>query len=295
MAFSGASVKFASNYTSSGIPEEELPWDTEVFDAGGWWAVSPNPERLTVPSGIAYAKSAGTVRFQDLGTGLALYSRIRHRDSGGSLASDLIHENAFRVANGSIRSFSYGTPWVPVSAGDYFTISAYTGDNTGTSRNIQSSSSGFGVIGKTSHSGVVVYRSSDVSLGAFSTLRTVTWNAELYDTHGAWAVSPNPDRLTVPSGFTAARLSFMGKATTNNTVRDFSVRIYKNGADLSPLCETFGHGQATSGGLVDTNALQCRTPRLSVTSGDYFTAHVEGDAALTSILTGAWFEMELFA
>lgn len=292
MAFSGASVKLNSNYTSSGVPEEEIPWEAENFDEGGWWDAG-TPIRLTVPSGISYAKSAGTIRFTDSGTGLNLYSRLYHRNSGGTVVNGLFSSMSCRIRTGTIRGFSICSPWVPTSAGDYFSISAYTGDPTGSSRTILAGSSGLGVIGKSSHSGVLVYRTSDVSLGAFSTEREVTWDGEVYDTDGAWAVSPNPSRLVVPSGFTGARLSFTAVATEDTSVVNFATRIKKNGSDLSPQCRMLFHGQNT--GTFALNHLQSHTPRLTVTPGDYFTAHVEGDAAMTSVLTGSWFEMELFA
>jgi hypothetical protein len=82
--------------------------------------------------------------------------------------------------------------------------------------------------------GCSVYRTSDQSVST-GTYTAISWQAEHFDSDSFWTVSPNPTRLTIPSGKG-------GKYQVNVSVQfagvgtgDSVLRLNKNGNDLKVL------------------------------------------------------------
>ncbi len=125
-SFSGASVTIAAtdagvNYSTGA---DYTGWDTETFDEGGWWASSPNPERLTVPSGVT-----------KVWVGCNWVSR-NHAASPSTDPTATIALNGTNLSSVSKNVDNDGrlrgqASWIgEVSASDYFTVNFHTQGDT---------------------------------------------------------------------------------------------------------------------------------------------------------------------
>lgn len=77
-----------------------------------------------------------------------------------------------------------------------------------------------------------VRRSTDQSIGAGANV-AISWDTENEDSAGAWAVSPNPTRITVPTGYT--RMRIVGQVTWAAVAEAKTLRLelWLNGAPFS--------------------------------------------------------------
>lgn len=125
-----------------------------------------------------------------------------------------------------------------------------------------------------------------------STLTSVTWNTETYDTDTIHDNSTNPERLTVPAGVTRVRLSANVQwepSTAGNTRQIF---ISKNGDD-----GVYDGRANISGGKPTTvnYAQNCHSAVLIVAEDDYFICRVQHDVGsnLEILQPNSWFSMEI--
>lgn len=127
--------------------------------------------------------------------------------------------------------------------------------------------------------------------------KKVPWDASVSDTDGFWAVSPNPERLTIPvgSGITKVRLSANITWATNSSGTRI-IRLLKNG--LANVDE----GQFQEQCLAADSGVTAHSPSsaiLEVVEGDYFEAEVtqtSGGALNLLILSSSqptWFQIEV--
>lgn len=137
--------------------------------------------------------------------------------------------------------------------------------------------------------GALVKKSTDQTTANYSTLTTVTWNAEEYDTDSIHDNSTNNSRLTVPSGVTKVKL-YCTMSLAATTANDWiSLRINKNGSPAVGLPFIRNESGATTGGIEASSAV------IDVTSGDYFEAQmqVESDTSITVSANRSCFAMEI--
>lgn len=119
---------------------------------------------------------------------------------------------------------------------------------------------------------------------------TVIWGTALRNANGVWVVG-SPTKLTVPAGYTGARLRAQAAWTGIAADAGIQATIYKNGTAVYP-----GVGRAVGGQAAYTNpVLQVETPSLVVTAGDEFTLVVSSTDATSDLdVSDTWIEMELF-
>lgn len=115
-AFSGALVKLTANESIADASATDVPWDSEVYDVGGWWAVSPNPTRLTVPAGVSRVIVSANVIWALNQTG-ARFLGI-HKNGATFIGMGQLRHLAKDNSEGNVISAA-----VDVSAGDYFELS----------------------------------------------------------------------------------------------------------------------------------------------------------------------------
>lgn len=116
---------------------------------------------------------------------------------------------------------------------------------------------------------------------------TVIFGTEIRNSPTCWIVG-SPTRLTVPVGYTGARLKAQAAWTGIAADAGVQATIYKNGA-ATPY-------RALGGKAAYTNPpLQIVTPSLVVTAGDYFTLVIDTTDATSSLdVSDTFMEMELF-
>jgi hypothetical protein len=119
--FNGALVKLAANYVSPtnhyALGAQQIPFDEEIFDDGGWHDNSTNNFRLTVPSGVSYVVVSCTVRTLDSITGLVT-SYVTIRKNGGETFIGVVSQET----NLDVLRSHAVTGAIPVTAGDYFEV-----------------------------------------------------------------------------------------------------------------------------------------------------------------------------
>ena len=116
VAFSGALVKLTANESIADDSATDVPWDSEVYDVGGWWAVSPNPTRLTVPTGVSRIVVSANVIWTVNQTG-ARFLGIQ-KNGATFIGMGQLRHLAKDNSEGNVISAA-----VDVSAGDYFELS----------------------------------------------------------------------------------------------------------------------------------------------------------------------------
>lgn len=137
--------------------------------------------------------------------------------------------------------------------------------------------------------GALAYRSADKLIADVSGT-VIDWDAESYDTDAIHSNVTNNSRLTVPAGATKVRVTmaiyWSGLAPGIKTAK-----IQKNGVDGYIGAATNTAYENTVLGMA-TNAASCV---LSVSPGDYFTAHVHQASGgnLTVYADRSWFAMEI--
>lgn len=106
----------AQNFTAGGT----IPWEAAEYDTEGAWSLGVNPNRLTVPAStdITYAKVSTSISLTNHTSDLWTILTIR---KGGT--HDWTYGGATTMEVGLTGPRMYcATPWVPVTAGEYFDL-----------------------------------------------------------------------------------------------------------------------------------------------------------------------------
>lgn len=120
----------------------------------------------------------------------------------------------------------------------------------------------------------------------------VPFTTEVYDDVGIHDNAVNPERLTVPAGYTRAKLR--GRATfASSAVGERTINFSKNGAAFAG-----GGGETRYGNTSPTTvSLFIASPMVPVVAGDYFTMDVYQNSGGALTLNGnsseTWFGIEL--
>jgi hypothetical protein len=126
---------------------------------------------------------------------------------------------------------------------------------------------------------------------ADTTEAAVTWPAEVMDTANAFLLGA-PTRITVPSGFTQAKVTAQVTFSSNAT-GSRKARILKNGA---------GEGiglpavRFPAAGAADVTVLPMAGAAVPVTAGDYFQLMVQQDSggSLNLVAVNTWLAVEFY-
>lgn len=115
-------VELSADHTTTSNTWKEVTWGTVVSDDQGSWNAGV-PKRLTVPSGYTRARVSAQIAWDNTGGGVR-YHNVIHYDSGGSV----IRQAALDIRSGNNESgTTLISPWLPVSAGDYFILEVNPG------------------------------------------------------------------------------------------------------------------------------------------------------------------------
>lgn len=297
MSTVGGLFRITSDQSFSG--GQVIEWDEAAWQSTpNWWASSPNPSRVTVPSGVTRVRVTGMLSKTNQALDMSLYSAIRK--NGANLDP--------RIANISHYDGGFVTRCVnipesyviDVSPGDYFEL--YASVTSAAAATAESSLRGtwLSIRDATSAESVVVKPASTPPTQNFwdTTPLAVQWGQTVRDDHSGFSVSNNT-RLTVPAGATKARLRTQLEFTLDNHGGAWC-EIRKNGTD-----RVGWYAATRKAGSIhfDNNIIHCMTPVIDVTAGDYFEvlARVPREGNSTGDRTESlrddstsWFEMELF-
>jgi hypothetical protein len=135
---------------------------------------------------------------------------------------------------------------------------------------------------------LIIYNTTDIGTG----WSDITWSAPLYDDAGCWS-SGTPKRLTVPSGYTKARVTLALTVGYYTVTSNWNIVILKN-ATGNPVA--FSSKDIING--ADQNWAYCTTGWISVSATDYFIAqaiqtHDTDIRGLSTGCGGTYFEIEL--
>lgn len=117
-ALNGALVKLSSNLTGQNFSTPAaIPFSTESYNTDGWHDNATNNSRLTVPSGVNYARLNASIELNDLTTGQETLVYIA---KNGITTTFPLH-----IFRGHFRDvvqvgWTIDTGWLPVTPGDYF-------------------------------------------------------------------------------------------------------------------------------------------------------------------------------
>ena len=118
VAFSGAVVKKAADQTAANYTTATaLAFDAETLDVGTWHDTVTNNERLTVPSGVAYAQFMLQVGVTGLSAGEWILPTIRKTGAAMTPVVNGIFMTASALTSPKVQVI---TPPLPVSAADWF-------------------------------------------------------------------------------------------------------------------------------------------------------------------------------
>ena len=134
--------------------------------------------------------------------------------------------------------------------------------------------------------GARVKFTADQTAKDFTAGATILWSAEDFDTDSIHSTASNLDRLTIPNGFTRARVD-VGLYIANMTAASApTLLIRKNGTAIVGCPST---NTATNWGITLTSGF------LAVSPGDYLDAHftVTGDASVDITAARSFFSIEL--
>ena len=210
----------AANYSAG----TNLSWSTEVYDTDTYHEAVTNPSRITIPSGVAYARLRSGIQLDSLAAAAGVGLQIQKNNSGSYAGRG--RSTGTNTAN-TTGFVSTQTAILPVSAGDYFETRLTVSDS---SVDLNASTSYFSLEKIESVRGCLLAHSGSTGVDG-SALRTFSFTTETYDTDGLHEGVTNPSRITIPAGVEYARLS--GCAVFNNVVSSSTcnVVITKNGSD----------------------------------------------------------------
>lgn len=107
-----------------------IPWDAETVDTDGFWAVTPNPTRLTIPTGlsgvymVACSYRTLTIAADQAGQDCAIYKNGTRTFGTKTLTTNNDHEPAIQVViidhNGN--AGDYYEMWLDTNEGVTFTL-----------------------------------------------------------------------------------------------------------------------------------------------------------------------------
>lgn len=139
--------------------------------------------------------------------------------------------------------------------------------------------------------GARVYKSAILAGQNITTATLVTFDSELFDTHGFHSTSVNTGRLTVPSGLGIEKVILSGQAWIGSgaSATGVAVYLYKNGARYD-VGTTLAFGATTA---MDNSIVFSSGP-VPATDGDYFEiyARVTGDTSV-DIKADSWFAIHV--
>ena len=140
--------------------------------------------------------------------------------------------------------------------------------------------------GTPSYKGCVIRKAADVVNPAYP--YAIPWDTEDRDTNSIHDNAVNPSRMTIPAGFTGARIK--AQVAFLNILADagIQVTVYKNGVALP-------YGRFLSGKAAYTNPVgYVETPTLNVVPTDYFEIVINStDATSDFDASDSWAELEL--
>jgi len=114
----------------------------------------------------------------------------------------------------------------------------------------------------------IVFSGARLHLTANEAEGIVAWDAADFDTHGYWAASPNPSRITIPAGVTKVILTAgMNTAAATGSIE---MNINKNGSNFVGIDRPDTTG---------TDFTQDTTGVIEVVAGDYFEVSTNTPAA----------------
>jgi hypothetical protein len=126
LEFRGAMVT-----TSTGIDTEDgqivyIPWDTEIYDTGGFHSTSVVPNRFTIPVGVNKIQTIASVRWSDVNAsdGDERHLSTLHRDSSGAILNyySLTVVPRSTNVNPERSALTSQSPVVNVNAGETFEV-----------------------------------------------------------------------------------------------------------------------------------------------------------------------------
>lgn len=123
-AFRGARVSLSSA-PGPGDLDGNLDWSSEIFDTDGFWASSPNPERLTIPNptDITKVRLTANLWFNSVTGNTTVFSRIFENNSISHAICNASAANADPA-----RTMETGD--IAVSPGDFFTVGLSLSDTS---------------------------------------------------------------------------------------------------------------------------------------------------------------------
>ena len=130
--FSGALVTNTGAQTVNSTISA-LTWDTEAYDVGGWHDTGTNPERLTVPSGVAYVRIC--MNMVDTASITGQWNATLYKN--GSATFNGACTNEIDTAGGD--GVSITSPVIPVVATDYFEFFAFATTSRTTDADVRTS------------------------------------------------------------------------------------------------------------------------------------------------------------
>lgn len=131
--FRGAKIALSSDVTAvDASSTHTINWTVARFDTDTFWAASPNPSRITIPSGkgIRYVEVNFCLYLDLIGAGQSILV-INHYNSGGTKL------DAVETYSDSSGTDTYGHVGglFSVSDGDYFEAVIYNADTSSTIKN----------------------------------------------------------------------------------------------------------------------------------------------------------------
>lgn len=245
-AVEGTEVSRSTAQTYTAGQTAAVSFDTGAIDQGGWWAVSPNPTRLTVKASgwYAYEGRGDFAAPTTAGRPMLMYLRkggsttVGQTDDTGGLAG---YATNLGVAG-----------QVYLSAGEYVELVAVNNDTaskdlSGTTlrlvRMANGAESTLEVAPIEDAPGVLAYNAGTQSV-ANGTATFFTFNSEDWDTHGFHSTSSNTDQFVVPAGM-AGRYEVDCYASLGGSTAGIHVLgVQRNGVTLKEVDATAANSAA---------------------------------------------------
>jgi hypothetical protein len=271
-----AVVSKTGNEALSAATPTILSWDSEVADTDGFHDNVTDNSRLTVPSGVSRVKLVCNLRSTS-NVGTPYFVQIKK--NGAVAAGCPVFGSAF-TGRMNLSSAILG-----VAPGDYFEVEALTTD-------AQTVATG-------NHTWFAIYEVPDYVRTLVKKVATQSVTSgvavavafgsgsEVYDTGGAHDESSNDSRLTVPSGYTKAKLSYSLVTASATGVARADIRMNGSGSP-TPGLPSFDVN------LTGVDYLSGEGAWIDVTPGDYFElVFTPGANQTLPIDDRTWFAIEL--
>ena len=270
---SGALLTKTGNQVITG---ENLTWETEEYDIGGWFDFGTSDVLIVVPSGVELIRLS--TNLETGGTSFDFQADIL--DGAGSGQYGLPRHDQQTARSEAINMIS--AP-IAVSAADDFKVFA---DSAGGSPAVQANGYSWFSVERLANNlkYALVRRSSnqDIPVSEFT---IINWDVEVVDTGGWHDLVSNTSRLTVPSGI--ARIRLIANYKTVSTESGETILTFqKNGMDFDGM----GMGDTEGGG---DDAVNAASAIIDVVEGDYFEVSIRtNSASQLGSQTQSWFSIE---